>query len=65
MIFSQTEHKQDMWELFFDFSLTSYIRDTWNIDFLMNNMTGKFEGFAFIRTLAHVTDELIKFDGIT
>ena len=54
-----------MWELFFDFSLTSYIRDTWNIDFPMNNKTGNFEGFAFIRTPAHVTDELIKLDGIT
>ena len=43
---------------------TSYLRDTCNIDFPINNKTGKFKGFAFIRAPAHITDELIKLDGI-
>ena len=42
---------------FFGFSLTSYIRDTWKIDFPKSNKTGKFEGFAFISAPAHVADK--------
>ena len=44
--------------------MTSYLRDTCNIDFPINNKTGKFKGFAFIRAPAHITDELIKLDDI-
>ena len=55
--------KQDICELF-DLNSTSYLRDTCNIDFPINNKTGKFKGFAFIRGPAHITDELIKLDGI-
>ena len=55
--------KQDICELF-GLNLASYLRDTCNIDFPINNKTGKFKGFAFIRTPAHITDELIKLDGM-
>ena len=55
--------KQDICELF-GLNLASYLRDTCNIDFPINNKTGKFKGFAFIRAPAHITDELIKLDGI-
>ena len=51
--------KQDICELF-DLNSTPYLRDTCNIDFPINNRTEKFKGFAFIRTPAHITDELIK-----
>ena len=39
-------------------------RDTCNKDFPINNKTGKRVGFAFIRALTHITDEIIKLDGI-
>ena len=55
--------KQDICELFGPNS-TSYLRDTCNMDFSINKKTGKFKGFAFIRAPAHITDELIKLDGI-
>ena len=55
--------KQDFCELF-GLNSTSYLRDTCSIDFSINNKTGKFKGFAFIRGPAHITDELIKLDGI-
>ena len=55
--------KQDVCELFGSNSL-SYLQDTCNIDFPVSNKTGKFKGFAFIRTPAHITDELFKLDGI-
>ena len=55
--------KQDICELF-GLNQTCYLRDTCNIDFPINNKTGKFKGFAFIRTPAHITDELIKLDGM-
>ena len=56
--------KQDICELF-SLNSASYLRDTCNIDIPINNKTGKFKGFVFIRTPAHITDELIKRDGIT
>ena len=56
-------NKQDICELF-GLNSTSYLRDTCNIDFPINNKTGKFRGFAFIRAPAHITNELIKLDGI-
>ena len=43
----------------------SCLRNTCNVDFPINNKTGIFKGFGFIRALPHVTDELIKLDGIT
>ena len=52
--------KQDICEIF----STSYLRDTCNINFPINNKTGKFKGFAFISDPAIITDELIKLDGI-
>ena len=55
--------KQDTCELF-GLNSTSYLRDTCNIVFPINNKTEKFKGFAFIRAPAHITDELIKLDGI-
>ena len=55
--------KQDICEPF-GLNSTSYLRDTWNIDFPINNKTGKFKGLAFIRAPAHITDELIKLDDI-
>ena len=55
--------KQNICELF-DLNSTSYWRDTCNIDFPINNKTGKFKGTAFIRAPAHITNELIKLDGI-
>ena len=57
-------NKQDICELF-GLNSTPYLRDRCNIDLPINNKTGKFEGFAFIRAPAHITDELIKLDGIT
>ena len=56
-------NKQDICELF-GLNSTPYLRDTFNIDFPTNNKTGKFKGFAFTRASAHITDELIKLDGI-
>ena len=56
-------NKQDICQLF-GLNSTPYLRDTCNIDFPINNKTGKFKGFAFIRAPAHITDELIKLDGI-
>ena len=47
-------NKQDICELF-GLNSTPYLRDTGNIDFPINNKTGKFKGFAFIRTPAHIT----------
>ena len=55
--------KQDICELF-GLNSTSYLRDTCNVDFPINNKTGKFKGFGFIRVPAHITDELIKLGGI-
>ena len=55
--------KQDICELF-GLNQTCYLRDTCNIDFSINNKTGKFKGFTFIRAPAHTTDELIKLDGM-
>ena len=60
---SEDISKQDICELF-SLNSTSYLQDTWNIDFPINNKTRKFKGFAFIRAPAHITDELIKLDGI-
>ena len=45
-------------------STRPYLPDTCNIDFPINNKTGKFKGFAFISVPAHITDELIKLDDI-
>ena len=56
-------NKQDICELF-GLNPTPYLRDTCNIDFPINNKTGKFKGFAFISAPAHITDELIKLHGI-
>ena len=55
--------KQDICELF-GLNSTSYLRETCNMDFSINNKTGIFKSFAFIRAPAHNTDELIKLDGI-
>ena len=55
--------KQDVCELF-GLDWTSYLRDTYSIDFPINNKTGKSKGFVFIRAPAHITYELIKLDGI-
>ena len=55
--------RQDICELF-GLNSTSSLPDACNIDFPINNKTGKFKGFAFIRAPAHITDELIKLDGI-
>ena len=55
--------KQDICEIF-GLDSTSYLRDICNIDFPINNKTGEFKGFAFIRAPAIITDELIKLDGI-
>ena len=46
-----------MWEKYI--YSTSYLWDTCNIDFPINNKTRKFKGFAFIRAPAHITDEII------
>ena len=54
--------KQDICELFGLKSTRSYLRDTCNIDFPINNKTGKLKGFAFIKAL--ITDEPITLDGI-
>ena len=48
--------KQDICELS-GLNSTSYLRDTCNIDFPMNNKTGKFKDFPFIRAP-------VKLDGI-
>ena len=48
----------------FGVNSTSYLRDACNIDFPINNKTGKFKGFAFRRAPAHIADELIKLDCI-
>ena len=65
-----------MWEIYwkispnkifvnlFGLNSTSYLRYTCNIDFPINNKTGKFKVFAFIRAPAHITNELIKLNGI-
>ena len=55
--------KQDICELF-GLNSTSYLRSTCNIEFPINNKPGNFKGFAFIMDPAHITDELIKLDGI-
>ena len=55
--------KRDVCELF-GLDSTSYLRDTCSIDFPINNKTGKSKCFVFIRAPAHITDELIKLDGI-
>ena len=41
-------NKQDICELF-GLNSTPYLRDACNIDFPINNKTGKFKGFTFIR----------------
>ena len=56
-------NKQDNCELF-GLNSKPYLRDTCNIDFPVNNKTGKFKAFAFIRAPAHITDELTKLDDI-
>ena len=56
-------NKEDICELF-GLNSTPYLRDKCNIDFPINNKTGKFRGFAFIRAPAHITDELTKLDDI-
>ena len=48
----------------FDLNSTSYLRDTCNTDFPINNKIGKLKGFTFIRAPAHITDEIIKLYGI-
>ena len=55
--------KQDICELFC-LNSTSYLRYTCNIDFPINNKTGKFKVCAFIRAPVHITNELINLDGI-
>ena len=55
--------KQDICELF-GLDSTSYLRDTCYIEFPINSKTRKFKGFAFISAPAHITDELVKLDGI-
>ena len=45
--------KQDICELF-GLNSTSYLQDTCNIDFPINNKTEKFKGFAFIRAPAQM-----------
>ena len=56
-------NKQDISELF-GLNSTPYLRDTCSIDFPISNKTGKFKCFAFIKAPVHITDELIKLDGI-
>ena len=55
--------KHDINELFGLYS-TFYLRDTCDIDFPINNKTGKLKGFAFIKAPTHIADEPIKRDGI-
>ena len=62
---------QDIWEPFssnatsyYKIHVYRYIHLYNNIDFLINNKTGKFNDFAFIKDPAHVKDELAKLDGI-
>ena len=45
--------KQDICE-FFGLNSTSYLRDTCNIDFRINNKTGKFKGFTFLKAPEHI-----------
>ena len=54
---------EDICELF-GLNSACYLRDTCNIDFPINNKTGKFNGLTFIRTPAHIAEELIKLNGI-
>ena len=56
-------NKQDICELF-GLNSTPYLRDTYNIDYSINNKTGNFKGLAFIKAPAHITDKFIKLDGI-
>ena len=55
--------KQDICELS-GLDSTSYLRDVCCIDFPINNKTGKSKGFVFTRAPAHITDELLKLDGV-
>ena len=62
---------QDIWEPFglnatsyYKIHVYRYIHLYNNIDFLINNKTGKFNGFAFIKDPADVKEELAKLDGI-
>ena len=55
--------KQDICELF-GLNSTSYIRDTFDIDFRINDKTRKFKGFALTSAPAHIADELINLDCI-
>ena len=55
--------KQDICE-HLGLNSASYLRDTYNIDSPINNKTGKFQGFTFIKAPGHITDKLIKLDGI-
>ena len=55
--------KQDICELF-DLNSASYVRDTCNIDFPINNKTGKFKGFAFVWAPTYIADELFILDCI-
>ena len=63
VIYRKTSTNKKICELFGLYS-KPYLRDTCNIDFSINNKTGKFKGFAFIWAPKHITDELIKLDGI-
>ena len=54
---------EDICELF-GLNSVCYLRNTCNIDFSINNKTGKFSGLTFIRTPAHIAEELIKLNGI-
>ena len=55
--------KEDICQLF-SLNQTSYLRGRCSIDFSINNKTGKFKGFTFIRAPAHILNELMKIDGI-
>ena len=44
--------------------MTQYIRDTCQISLVISKSTGKHRGFAFITTLDHVHDELLKLNGL-
>ena len=63
VIYRKTSTNKKICELFGLYS-KPYLRDTCNIDFSINNKTGKFKDFAFIWAPKHITDELIKLDGI-
>ena len=47
--------KQDICK-FFGLNSTSCLQDTCNIDFSVNDKTGEFKGFAFIRAPSHIKD---------